>query len=231
MIVATGRMFRSARPYVLAAGITEPLVCYQGALVADPVGRRVPPPRADAGGRSARGDRAAPARPGITVLCYVDDELYVAHETPESDAYAGFQHLEVHEVGDLSDWLTSVPTKLVTVGDPEALDALEVELKAHFGARLYISKSLPHFLEFASPAVTKARGPLVRRRAARVFAASGPLRFGDGENDLELLGWAGYGVAVANADKRLRAIADWVCPPVHEEGVAQVLEAFLDSLP
>jgi hydroxymethylpyrimidine pyrophosphatase-like HAD family hydrolase len=53
--------------------------------------------------------------------------------------------------------------------------------------------------------------------------------FGDGENDVELLQWAGYGVAVANAHERVLAVADWVCPPAAEEGVAQVIEAFLDS--
>ena len=55
------------------------------------------------------------------------------------------------------------------------------------------------------------------------------MAFGDGENDVELLEWAGYGVAVANAHERLRALADLVCPPADEEGVAQVIEAVLDS--
>ena len=36
--------------------------------------------------------------------------------------------------------------------------------------------------------------------------------FGDGENDVELLEWAGYGVAVANAHERILALADYVCP-------------------
>src|SRR5438034_1288902 len=35
-IVATGRMFASARPYALELGVTAPVICYQGALVADP---------------------------------------------------------------------------------------------------------------------------------------------------------------------------------------------------
>ena len=52
--------------------------------------------------------------------------------------------------------------------------------------------------------------------------------FGDGENDVELVEWAGYGVAVANAHERVKAVADWVCPPAEEEGVAQVIEALLD---
>ena len=55
------------------------------------------------------------------------------------------------------------------------------------------------------------------------------MAFGDGENDVELLEWAGYGVAVANAHPRVLAIADFVCPSVDEEGVAQVIEAYLSE--
>ena len=46
-------------------------------------------------------------------------------------------------------------------------------------------------------------------------------------NRVELLEWAGYAVAVANAHQRVLAVADFVCPPVTEEGVAQVIEAAL----
>ena len=35
-IIATGRMFASTRPYAHQLGITAPVICYQGALVADP---------------------------------------------------------------------------------------------------------------------------------------------------------------------------------------------------
>src|SRR5262245_6709357 len=150
-------MFQSVRRYALAAGIAEPVVCYQGAVVADPVSgeflRHVPMPLAEA--LEAIGALSAF---DFTVLCYVDDELYVARETPASDAYAGFQHLQVHVVGDLARWLPKEPTKLVTVGDPVQLDQLELVMKERFGPRLYISKSLPYFLEFASPEVTKAAG-------------------------------------------------------------------------
>ena len=34
-IIATGRMLRSALPYARQLGITAPLICYQGALIAD----------------------------------------------------------------------------------------------------------------------------------------------------------------------------------------------------
>ena len=95
-----------------------------------------------------------------------------------------------------------------------------------FDERLYISKSLPYFLEFASPNVTKAAGlDFVAEHVG--FPREQTVAFGDGENDIELVEWAGYGVAVANAHERVRELADFVCPSVDEEGVAQVLEAFL----
>ena len=52
---------------------------------------------------------------------------------------------------------------------------------------------------------------------------------GDGENDRELLDWAGFGVAVANAHDDVLARADLVVPSVQDEGVADLLEAYLDS--
>jgi Cof subfamily protein (haloacid dehalogenase superfamily) len=220
-------MFQSVRRYALAAGITDPVVCYQGAVVADPTTgeflRHVPMPEPE-----AREVITAVEALGYTILVYIDDELYVSHETPESDAYAGFQHLVAHPVGDLLAWLPKAPTKLVCVGDPEELDLLEVKMKARFGGRLFVSKSLPHFLEFASPSVNKGSG--LDFAAERVgFSSDRSVAFGDGENDVELIDWAGYGVAVANAHPRVLAAADYVCPSVDDEGVAQVIEAYLDS--
>ena len=52
---------------------------------------------------------------------------------------------------------------------------------------------------------------------------------GDGENDRELLDWAGFGVAVANAHDEILARADLVVPDVEHEGVALLLDAYLDS--
>jgi Cof subfamily protein (haloacid dehalogenase superfamily) len=227
VIVVTGRMFQSVRRYLADAGIEEPVVCYQGAVVAEPVSgrflRHEPIPL-----ELARETIEAVVKEGYHLNCYLDDELYVAEVTPEARAYADFQHIEIHAVGDLSTWLDRPPTKLVSVGEPEALDELEAQLKARFDGRLYISKSLPFFLEFASPQVTKGTG--LAFLAEHVgFARDATVAFGDGENDIELLEWAGYGVAVANAHRRVLEVADFVCPAADEEGVAQVIEAFLDS--
>ena len=225
VVLVTGRMFRAVRPYALEAGLDDPVVCYQGAVVAEPVSgrwlRHVPIPL-----DLAREAIAALNDEGFGLNCYVDDELYVAEVTPEARRYADFQHIQLHEVGDLLAWLDEPPTKLVVIDDPGMLDELKQRMLARFDGRLYISKSLPYFLEFAAPDVTKAAG--LDYLSERVgFSQQRTLAFGDGENDVELVAWAAYGVAVANAHERVKAVADFVCPPVDEEGVAQVLEAFL----
>ncbi len=227
MLVVTGRMFRSVRPYLQSAGLEEPVVCYQGAVVADPVSgrflRHEPIPL-----ELARETIVAVEAEGYPLNCYVDDELYVAEHTAASEAYASFQNLEVHAVGSLLEWLDQPPTKLVAVGDPVELDGLEQRMVAHFDGRMYISKSLPHFLEFASPDVTKGSG-LAFLAEHLGFSQEGTVAFGDGENDLPLLEWAGYAVAVENAHEKVLAIADLVCAPAAEEGVAQVIEAYLTA--
>lgn len=228
VIVVTGRMFRAVRPYVEEAGIDDPVICYQGAVVADPVTgeflRHVPIPRERA---LMVIDDVVPL--GFHLNCYVDDELYVAEVTPEARRYADFQHLEIHAVGPLRDWLQGDPTKLVAVGDPDALDELEAEMKPRFAGRLFISKSLPYFLEFAHPDVSKGAGlQFVADRLG--FTPEQTVACGDGENDRELLDWAGFGVAVANAHSHVLARADLVVPPVQEEGIAALLESYLDSV-
>ena len=219
-------MFRSVRPYVLEAGIKDPVVCYQGAAVANPTTgeflRHEPIPL-----ELAKEAIEAIQIEDVALNCYVDDEIYVARQNVHTRRYVGFQRLTVHEVGDLGAWLEKPPTKLVAIDEPTRLDGIEARMKARFNGRLYIAKSLPEFLEFASPEVTKASG--IAFVAEHIgFARERTVAFGDGENDVELLEWAGYSVSVANGHERARAIADYVCPAAGEEGVAQVIEAFLD---
>jgi Cof subfamily protein (haloacid dehalogenase superfamily) len=228
VIIATGRMYRSVRPYLERAGIDDPVVCYQGAVVADPrTGeflRHEPIPL-----ELARETIAALQEAGFHVNCYVGDELYVGEVTPEAQRYAGFQNIPLHSVGDLTAWLSEPPTKLVAIDDPDVLDRLSARMKEHFAGRLYIAKSLPYFLEFASPDVTKGAG-LAWLAEHLGFPPERTVAFGDGENDIELLQWAGFGVAVANADPSVLAAADWVCPSAEVEGVARVIEAVLELI-
>jgi hydroxymethylpyrimidine pyrophosphatase-like HAD family hydrolase len=133
-------------------------------------------------------------------------------------------------VGDLLAWLECPPTKLVAVAEPPVLAEIRPRLERRLGARAFLTTSLPYMLEIGNPEVTKGSGlSFVTERLG--LALDRVVAFGDGENDVELLQAAGFGVAVEGGHPRLRAIADTTCPGPADEGVASVIEAVLDSKP
>ena len=226
-IIATGRMFSSARPYALQLGVTAPVICYQGALIADPVTgdwlRHQPidvPIALDVIG--------AIKAEGFHMNVYRDDMLFVEELNEEARTYAHHARLEAHVVGDLLEWLDEPTTKIVVVGESGALDRLEADLRGRFDHSLFIAKSLPYFLEIAQPGVSK--GAALEFVCERMgITAADVIGFGDGANDIELLQTAGLGVAVADADPVLVEHADWRVPSVDEDGVALFIQALVDS--
>ncbi|WP_344858122.1 HAD family hydrolase [Amycolatopsis ultiminotia] len=78
-------------------------------------------------------------------------------------------------------------------------------------------------IELSAHGVTKALG-LADVAARFGVPAESVIAFGDMPNDVEMLRWAGHGVAMANGHPEALAAADEVTGPVTEDGVAQVLE-------
>ena len=226
-IVATGRMLRSSLPFALELGVTAPLICYQGALIADPQSgewlRHEPMPVP-----LAREVIEACRKRDQHCNVYVDDELYVDELNVYALEYARHAKLEAHAVGDLERWLTEPTTKIVVVGEPELLDTLQIELRAQFGDRLFIAKSLPFFLEVAQPGVSK--GSALEWVCDRIsIEPAHVVSFGDGANDIELLRDSGFGVAVEGADQILLDEADATVPGPEHDGVARFLEALVSA--
>jgi len=55
-------------------------------------------------------------------------------------------------------------------------------------------------------------------------SAENCIAFGDGPNDVEMIRWAGIGVAMGNANVRLKEVADVVCGASWEDGIANYLD-------
>jgi len=221
VIIATGRMYQSALRYARALDLTGPLVAYQGAMIKDIASSELllhrPIPVA-----LAREVLLPLEAENHTINVYIDDVLYVKEWTDEVRRYQRISQVEVHAVGALSVYLTQPTTKIVVTGEPALLDRLQETLTAVFAERLYIAKSLPFFLEIAAPDVSKSRA-LAFLGGRLGFGAHDVIAFGDSYNDVDMLEWAGLGVAMANAPDTVRAAADAVCPSVDDDGVARFL--------
>jgi len=109
--------------------------------------------------------------------------------------------------------------------DPDEIVAIAEDA---VGDLVTVTHSSFPLLEISAHDVTKAStlDLLCRRRG---ISADEVLAIGDMPNDLPMLTWAGTSYAMANAHPVVRAAATHVAPSNDDDGVAQVLEALLDS--
>jgi HAD superfamily hydrolase (TIGR01484 family) len=84
------------------------------------------------------------------------------------------------------------------------------------------------WLDLAPVGVSKASG-VAHAAAALGVDAADVLAIGDGRNDIELLGWAGRGVAMGQAVEEVIAAADDVTGTVYDDGAATELSRWFPA--
>jgi HAD superfamily hydrolase (TIGR01484 family) len=122
------------------------------------------------------------------------------------------------------DEIVSGPVSRVIIRDPDATAEDFVDLAARLGLHGtdYVV-GWTAWLDLAPVGVSKASGLAHVADQLGVDAAD-VLAIGDGRNDIEMLEWAGRGVAMGQAVEEVRAAADAVTAPVDEDGAAVELE-------
>ena len=230
--IATGRMYCSALRFHQAVGSTLPILAYQGAWIQDPITQKIhqhlPVSRATAEQLLDYFESDA-LRSLLSVHFYINDQLYVREVTSETQIYAKRADIQPISVGDLRKALTSEPTKVLALSDDTAvIDQLLGSLRKQYTpAELYLTKSVATFFEATNPAVNK--GAAVRYLAEEMLGlnAQNVMAIGDNFNDVEMLEYAGLGVAMGNAPLDVQSVAQWVAPSVEQDGAAAAIEAFV----
>jgi Cof subfamily protein (haloacid dehalogenase superfamily) len=230
LVVATGRRFEDAREYAERLGFAagDPVICYGGSMV-----RRI-------NGETLL-HRTLPRELGIEVLewaaqrdlharVFVDGWIVTSPDTP-----AALEHLKryrepgVSAIESPARWLEEggeEPTKLVIVDFPDDIGCWLEEARSAFAGRLFVTRSLPHYVEIGGLQGSKSKALqfLCERwgiERDRVIA------FGDADNDIDMLRFAGRGVAVGGMTGEVREAADEVVPGVDEDGVARYVDKLL----
>ena len=126
-------------------------------------------------------------------------------------------------VGAVETFMQDYVTKLLF--RHEAMDAPAFSQSLN-GFDVHCTWSSPELLEVIAPNVNK-REALKQVAAKRGLAAADVAVFGDENNDLEMLAWAGCGIAMGNASAEAKEVADRVTDTNDEDGVAKVLETWL----
>jgi hypothetical protein len=234
--IATGRMYQSALRFHQALGSTLPLMAYQGAYIKHPqsqtLHRHTPLPRHLALEILAF---LAPleAQQELSIHLYIDDQLHVRAIIDDTEAYAERSGIRPVAAGDLTQLLernTAIETtKLLTLSNniPLLSDLLDKLSHRYPDTDLYLTRSVEYFVEATHPQANK--GEAVRYLAEDLLDLKPDqvMAVGDNFNDLEMLRYAGLGVAMGDAPAAVKQSANWVAPGVEQDGVAVALEQFL----
>jgi Cof subfamily protein (haloacid dehalogenase superfamily) len=230
--IATGRMYCSALRFHQEIGSNLPLLAYQGAWIQDPATEKIYqhlPLSCAMAEQLLDYFETEPLRSLLSVHFYINDQLYVRAITPETKLYAQRSGIVPTAVGDLRQALTSQPTKVLALCEDRAIiDQLLGSLRQQYTpAELYLTKSVATFFEATHPDANKGTGVRYLAETILGLAAHNVMAIGDNFNDLEMLQYAGLGVAMGNAPREVQAIANWVAPSVEEDGAAAAIEAFI----
>ncbi len=224
VILASGRAFPSMLPYVQELGISAPVICYQGCQIVLPETRQViyqatlPLPVTQTLLEYAQSR-------DLDITVYVDDHIYLREFRHPEEFYRRWFGLPCILVKDLVAGVRQEPTKVIITGAGPENDRLMPELQRRFGSSINVIRSHTLFIEGMPLGVSK--GAALERVAADLgIPQEQTMAIGDWGNDVEMVAWAGLGVAMGNATEGVKAVASYVAPSVEEDGVAVAIETF-----
>jgi Cof subfamily protein (haloacid dehalogenase superfamily) len=226
--LATGRMYSSALPFALQLEVDVPLITYQGALVKNSQTQQVlyyQPLAPDMAVAVLKYFQKA----GVHYHSYFNDQLCLESRSEEGMNYAQLAGVEPLIVPSLVDACRQgqEALKIMAVNrDQERLLEMEKDLKQIYGSSLHITRSKPYYLEIMNPRANKA---LALKTLAEHFGLQHRevMAVGDSYNDMEMIKWAGLGVAMGNAPAEVKRVANYVTASNDEDGVAQALQYWI----
>jgi Cof subfamily protein (haloacid dehalogenase superfamily) len=225
--LATGKQFRSIRALLGPLELTGPQICLNGAAVT--AGERADPlaftPLADAARRAVIAAVRA-AAPDFLISQFALDAIYVDRAHPGLGVFAEYGEQEPTLVPDLLIAPLPPAAKLLIAGPPEGIPRLRAAISPELAERVYITTTMPEFLEFFTFGADKGAA-LATLRAHLGIPREATVAIGDGENDLPLFREAGLAIAMSNAGPAVRAAAQLVAPSNDADGVAVALDELL----
>lgn len=128
------------------------------------------------------------------------------------------------EKENLADFLHFAPVKLLMSVREAEIAAVQRQIAAMLPENLTVVQTAAFYLEVIPRAINKGQGIRDICRMTGILPEE-TIAFGDAENDIAMLQRAGVGVAMGNADEKVKAAADRVTLSNNRDGIAVALRA------
>ena len=227
--IITGRGLRVTSRYASELGLQSPVVCYQGGLIFDLEANKM------------LNEVRLPSNLIPSIISIAEQYSWNLHFEADSHIYLpknSDHSVEFFDLIRLVPWsrvdnlltdLPAVPHKfLVNLKHPDDRQQTLAEMNSAFHNLISIVPSHPILIEGLPSGVDKGRG-LEWLAGYLGTPREEVMAIGDNDNDVPMIAWAGIGVAMGNCSTSACEVADWIAPPVEEDGAAVAIEKFVLS--
>lgn len=225
--IATGRSLCSITQFIDEFEISCPLITNNGARIVTPGGEVLY-------SRDMKPESAIQIwRTGIaentTIILWSGNRLYSNKTDKYVEEYRKKNNdieLCIIENADISQLAAEGVTKQIYIDSSERLAGFMSGVCTELPDNISFFKSTPIYLEFVDSTVSKGSaleklGKILGIPRQEIAA------FGDADNDIEMIRYAGLGVAMANSSEKLLSEADYVTRSNNDDGIAAVLEKII----
>lgn len=229
VVIATARPPRSVVNLCGDLGLVGPTICYNGALTVElPHSRTLGEWRVDPEVGREVVEGLLQQWPGTWLSFEIDDQWWTDRE-PAQALVESAKLFPPNRIAPVSDFLGAAFHKIYTVEQPETTRAMLDWLRATFnGCIQTVLAEGATLLQIVHPDAGKGAAVRVLAEQWNVPREQ-VMTLGDEWNDLDMLEWAGLGVAMGNADDDLKARCAAVTGHHDDDGVAKALERYLLS--
>jgi len=229
VMIATGRPFRSSEMYYKELELDSPIVNFNGAFIHHPKDHHWGIYHSPLDMSVAKDIvETCISYDFYNIIAEVIDDVYFHYHDEKLFELFSFGNPNI-TTGDLRTFLTKSPTSMLIHSTEEQVKLIRQQLnEVHAEVIEHRSWGAPFpVVEIIKNGLNKAVG-LKRVSEYYNIPPERIIAFGDEDNDLEMIDYAGYGVAMGNAIAELKTAANEVTLTNEEDGVGYYLNDLLN---
>jgi len=210
VVLASGRRHENILNFHHLLNLEGPIVSCQGALVKMAETNRILHEHCMPAALAEEVIRDGSMQ-GMTLIYYRTDGIYISKHDAHTDLYHSRGGDELIPYGALEGLAGETPLKIIWISTPVEIGNRYPKVEAHYRGRLDTVLTYPEYLEFIALGVSKA---VAVKEVAKYYGIDREevLAFGDGNNDVPMLEWAGLGVAMSESTPGAKAAASITAP-------------------
>eukprot|EP00873_Tetraselmis_striata_P023847 jgi/Tetstr1/444111/TSEL_032010.t1 len=167
------------------------------------------------------------AAESLTLTAYCGERILTEATDVHTDRLLFYEEPTPEGVGPMTAILGKIPVqKMILMAEQSRIEEIRPAVATLMEGRATLTTALTGMLEILPLGASKGDG-VSKLLDILGVAAENVMAMGDGENDVEMLEMAGWGVAMGNAGPHAREVADAVVASNDEDGVAEAINKYV----